>query len=348
MLEKPDLAEETIIDCLGTVYGLAVSQVTFLPLGADLNTAVYRAWSAGGADYFVKLRRADFSEIAVTLPRFLSDQGIAQIIPPLAARDGRLWGEVAGHKLIVYPFIEGRDASEVVLSVSQWADFGKAMKKIHSLQLPEILLSQVLRETYPAHGREVVRGVLISEQKGFADDQAACLFLASMKEKRGLILDLVKRAEILAARLQGCSPGFVLCHSDAHAWNLLVDPQGQVYIVDWDNPILAPKERDLMFIGAGLGFTGHTPESEQALFYRGYGETQIDAFALAYYRYERIIQDVAVYCEQLLWSTEGGEDREQAYQYFLTNFEPGGTIELAYCSDRTQLFDDPEIGCGSG
>ncbi len=188
----------------------------------------------------------------------------------------------------------------------------------------------------------------MGEQKGYADDQAARRFLASMKEKRSLILDLVKRSEILAARLQARSPGFVLCHSDAHAWNLLIDPQGQLYIVDWDNPILAPKERDLMFIGAGLGFSGHTPESEQALFYRGYGETQIDAFALAYYRYERIIQDLAVYCEQLLYSAEGGEDRQQAYQYFLANFEAGGTIELAYCSDRTQLFDDPVIGCGSG
>ncbi len=56
MLEKPDLADEIIIDCLGTEYGLAASKVAFLPLGADLNTAVYRAWCAGGMDYFVKLR----------------------------------------------------------------------------------------------------------------------------------------------------------------------------------------------------------------------------------------------------------------------------------------------------
>ncbi len=92
-----------------------------------------------------------------------------------------------------------------------------------------------------------------------------------------------------------------------------------------------------MFIGAGLGFAGHTVESEQALFYQGYGPTQVEAYALAYYRYERIVQDIAVYCEQLLLSAEGGEDREQSFQYFISNFQPNGTIELAYHSDRTNI-----------
>ena len=88
MLEKPDLQDERIAACLQDAYGLRVVQVTFLPLGADPNTAVYRAVADDGTPYFVKLRRGDFDEIAVTLPKFLSDQGIAQIIAPLT-RPGR-------------------------------------------------------------------------------------------------------------------------------------------------------------------------------------------------------------------------------------------------------------------
>jgi spectinomycin phosphotransferase len=346
MLEKPDLPEECIIDCLSHNYGLAVSTVAFLPLGADVNTAVYRARAAGGMDYFVKLRRDDFNEIAVTLPYYLSQQGITQIIPALAAQDGQLWTELSGYHLILYPFIEGQDASEVILSESQWADFGNVLQKIHCLLLPETLLSQVPRETYPANGREAVRRVLLGEPNGYADDPVARRFLASMNENRLLILDLVERAAFLARRLQGQPPPLVLCHSDAHAWNLLVDCREKVYLVDWDNPILAPKERDLMFIGAGLGFTGHTVESEQELFFRGYGVTQVDPFALAYYRYERIVQDIAAYSEQLLASVEGGEDREQSYQYFLSNFLPDGTIDLAYHQDQTRLFEAGQVGIG--
>ena len=128
---------------------------------------------------------------------------------------------------------------------------------------------------------------------------------------------------------------FVLCHADAHAGNILIDAQGALYIVDWDNPILAPKERDLMFIGGAQGFRGVTPAEEETLFYQGYGPAQIDPLALAYYRYERIIQDIAAFCEQLLLTGEGGEDREQSYGYLASNFLPGNTIEIAYSSDKT-------------
>ncbi len=108
-----------------------------------------------------------------------------------------------------------------------------------------------------------------------------------------------------------------------------------LYIVDWDNPILAPKERDLMYAGGGLMGAGHTPQEEETLFYEGYGQTQVDPITLAYYRYERIVQDIAVECEQLLLTNEGGADREQSLRYLVSNFLPEGVIEIAYKSDKT-------------
>ena len=90
-----------------------------------------------------------------------------------------------------------------------------------------------------------------------------------------------------------------------------------------------------MFVGGAQGFAGHTPQEEETLFYRGYGQTEIDPVALAYYRYERIVVDIAVYCEQLFLTSEGGEDREQSLRYLMSNFLPGGTIEIAYRSDKT-------------
>jgi spectinomycin phosphotransferase len=105
-------------------------------------------------------------------------------------------------------------------------------------------------------------------------------------------------------------------------------------MVDWDTLIFAPKERDLMFIGGGLGDSGYTPREEEDLFYKGYGQTDIHSTAIAYYRYERIIEDLAVYCEQLLFSDEGGEDRTQSLIYLQSNYLPNGTIDRAFQSDR--------------
>ena len=42
MLEKPDLEDQLILSRLEDGYGLQASRLTFLPLGADVNIAVYR------------------------------------------------------------------------------------------------------------------------------------------------------------------------------------------------------------------------------------------------------------------------------------------------------------------
>jgi spectinomycin phosphotransferase len=44
--------------------------------------------------YFCKLKRGIFDETSVALPNFLSEQGIGQIIPPLATKTGQLRAEL--------------------------------------------------------------------------------------------------------------------------------------------------------------------------------------------------------------------------------------------------------------
>jgi spectinomycin phosphotransferase len=336
MLEKPDLPDEKIVACLQEAYGLSPVQVEFLPIGADQNTAVYRAIAGDGAPYFVKLRRGDFDEIAVTLPKFFSDQGIQQIIAPLTAQSGLLWVDLEPYRLILYPFIAGHDVYEVNLSDRQWVDFGKALNRIHSIVVPPSLALRIPHETYSPRWRDTVRRFLAHlDGEFFIDDPIACKLAAFLQSTQGQILDLVARAERLARMLKARSLEYVVCHSDIHAGNILVADGGEIYIVDWDNPIYAPKERDLMYAGGGQFSFWRAPQEEEILFYQGYGPAQVDQAALAYYRYERIVTDIAIYCEQLFLSAEGGEDREQSLRYLTSNFEPRGVIEIAYQGDKT-------------
>jgi len=129
MLTAPDLPDEKIAACVQDAFGLRVAQIAFLPLGADMNTAVYRTVAEDGTPYFVKLRRGDFDEVAVLLPRFLSDRGIEQITAPLATRAGRSWADLAPYKVILYPFIEGRNGYEADLTDQQWVDLGAALRR---------------------------------------------------------------------------------------------------------------------------------------------------------------------------------------------------------------------------
>ena len=57
MLEKPDLPDQLILKAVHEEYDLDLSSVTFLPLGYDINTAVYRVDTSSGSAYFLKLRK---------------------------------------------------------------------------------------------------------------------------------------------------------------------------------------------------------------------------------------------------------------------------------------------------
>ena len=105
-----------------------------------------------------------------------------------------------------------------------------------------------------------------------------------------------------------------------------------IYIVDWDDPIMAPKERDLMFIGGGVANVWNKPHEEE-LFYKGYGKTEVNTTILAYYRHERIVEDIADYGQDLLLTTAGGEDRPEMYKHFIGMFEPSGVVDIAFKTD---------------
>ncbi|HTP09396.1 MAG TPA: phosphotransferase [Anaerolineae bacterium] len=332
MLEKPDFPDENIITCLRSEYGLRVAAITFLPLGADLNTAVYRVTADDGTAYFLKLRSGVFNETSVTLPEFLSDQGVPHIIAPLATSSGQLWATLDAYKVIVYPFIAGRNGYEVDLTDQQWIEFGAVLKRIHSLVLPPMLSDHIQRETYSLRWREMVKAALVRIESETYEDPITAEMTAFLCTKRAEVLALVERTERCARVLLEHSPEFVLCHSDLHAGNILLEDNGAFYLVDWDAPILAPKERDLMYAGGGQFGSTRTPDEEERLFYRGYGQTEIDHTALAYYRYERIVEDIAVECEQIFSTNEGGDDRAQALRWMKSNFEPNGVIKIAYRS----------------
>ena len=335
MLEKPEIDENTVAAYVQDAYGLEVAGITFLPLGADSNTAVYRVVDRTGRPFFLKLRSGDFAESSVTLPRFLRDHGLSQIIAPLADQAGRLWNDLGDFKLILYPFVEGRDGYKVSLTEPQWIEVGAALRRLHTLALPPELSRSIRREAYAPVWRDRVKGWLARVEVETFDEPVAAETATLLRAQRDAIGDLVGRAERYARALRRRSLLPVVCHGDLHAGNFHLTGDGRLYIVDWDEPVLAPKERDLMFAGAGLMGGWRSPEEEEALFYQGYGPAEADRQALAYFRYERIIADIAVYSEELLGTTDGGDDRAQSLRYLRSNFEPGGTIEIARESDRS-------------
>ena len=97
----------------------------------------------------------------------------------------------------------------------------------------------------------------------------------------------------------------VLCHADLHTWNVMIDGDGELWLIDWDEVIRAPKERDLMFVVGGISTSLIQPH-ETEWFFEGYGETTVDPLALSYYRHAWAVQDIGSYGEASLLSPSAG------------------------------------------
>ncbi|MGH2346383.1 MAG: phosphotransferase enzyme family protein [Chloroflexota bacterium] len=334
MREPPtNLSDEILRASLRADYGIAAADLAFLSLGHDSSAWVYRARTADDTSYFLKVRTRVVNEPGLLVPRYLHDHGIARVAAPLPTTAGTPWTRVADYVLILYPFIAGTTGMERGLSDRQWIDYGALLRQIHAAALPPDLARVPARESFVPGGAGAVRKLdaHIADQE--FDDPAARALAAFWRARRADIRTLLNGAEDLGRRLAQTKPPLVLCHADIHTANVLVDTEGQVWIVDWDETILAPCERDLMFVVGGIigGLVG--PRREE-LFFQGYGAATVDPLALAYYRYAWAVGDIGAFGEEVFFRPDLGPiTRQAAVELFMSLFMPGNIVELAFAWD---------------
>lgn len=330
---KQAISDKRIIDCLNTDYGIKVARLTFLPIGADIYASVYKAEAHDQSSYFIKLKRGHHHDISAAIIALLHDAGVQQIIPPIKTTCGQPIQHIDDFTLIVSPFIEGRDGFSRDLTDDQWVTLGKVMRQIHKIDVPPSIQRKIRHEDYSPKWREAVRSLYADIELKPCADEISSKFVAFMNDHATMIHRLVDRAEQLGKQIQDQSPEFVLCHSDIHGGNVLMDGNNLIYMVDWDDPIMAPKERDLMFIGGGVANVWNKPHEEN-FFYKGYGKTEINMTILAYYRHERIVEDIALIGQQLLLTSVDNQTRIESYKHFIAQFEPQGVVEIAFKTDK--------------
>ncbi len=327
------LSEKCIVDSLNKHFGIEVITLTFLPLGADRNASVYRAETRERLSYFVKIK-SDFSHHSTVIMELLYQAGIKQIISSVKTLHNQSFLSLNDFTIVVYPFIDGQDGFNRSLSDDHWLILGKALRQIHDINVSQSIQSHIRLEIYSPKWRKVLQSMISPIQADPVGDEIAIKLWGFMNKHLIAIQRLLDRAESLAKKLHNEPAKFVLCHSDLHGGNIFFDETNNLYIVDWDDPIMAPKERDLMFIGGGVGNIWNKP-CEEELFYEGYGKAEVNKTAMAYYRHERIVEDIAIYCQEVFFTTAEIKDKLQMYEHFIGMFEPRGVVEIAFETDPT-------------
>jgi spectinomycin phosphotransferase len=279
--------------------------------------------------YFLKVKKGEIYEPSVTVPRYLKDTGITQVVAPIPTKSGELWEKADNFILILYPFIDGETGMKVGMSENQWIEFGAVLKKIHSSKLSSGLASQVKKENFSPKWSGLIKELQTKIDNSQFTDSLQKELASFWKEKNEEIRAIINRMEELGHLLRTQPLDFVLCHTDIHTANILLDKQNKMFIVDWDNPLLAPKERDLMFIVGA---------KEEQRFFNGYGKSDINSVALAYYRYEWVAQEIGDYGERVFLNNDVGEEtKKDAVKSFIELFQPDDVVESAYKSDPEKI-----------
>ncbi|MGY4913427.1 phosphotransferase enzyme family protein [Micromonospora aurantiaca (nom. illeg.)] len=306
MIDKPDIDERTLAAEVAAAWPVDVVDLVFMPVGLDGQAWAYRVETSVGGRYFLKVRRGDFTPAAVLLPSFLRAQGLRQVVAPLDhGGAGRGYGD---YRLLLYPFHDGGSLWGRGLTDRQWTEYGDFLGRLHRVT-PSAEVAAVLPvETYRSGAGERLRTLGVQA--------ATSEVLGAFWERYGAALHrLAETVDDLGSRV---TPGqHVICHADIHPGNLIADGDGPLHVVDWDAPILAPRERDLMFVYSA-DFGDHPIDARRAeLFREGYGALEPDPVLLSYYRSERHLDDVAAFLGSILDPEASTESRASGL-YWLT------------------------------
>jgi spectinomycin phosphotransferase len=327
MIERPNIKDEKIISALHENYSISVNFIEFLPVGNDSSAWAYRVDAENKSSYFLKIRKEISNRAGLFAPRFLKDNGIRQVIAPLSTKTQELWANVDEFAFILYPFIIGNEAMKIGMTDAQWTEFGATLKRIHTTELTGSTLQYVMQESFTPKWGSLAKTLHEQVNARNYDDPYQRQLAIFWKENNEKIQTLIKRAEILGKRLQHANLEFVLCHADIHTANILITQKQNMFIVDWDDTLLAPKERDLMFV---LGEDTVETREEQ-LFFKGYGRMEINPLALAYYGYEWCVQEIGDFGKRVFLIKEVGEStKKDSVEGFMKLFSRGDVVEAAF------------------
>lgn len=320
---------------LAREYGIITRHIERLDLGNDATARVYQVFAEHDTTYFLKVKSRVLPQATVLVPHHLYRQGLTQVVAPIPNKTKALFTPVNDVSLILYPFISDENGMDKGMSLAQWVEYGRIVKQIHSVLLPQsdtipfLPHADFVPDSTWLHFTDFLQQISISVTYPHSTQNELASFLQGRQTEIGHI---VNRWVELSSQMRQNKLPFVLCHGDIHTANLLVDRSGELFVVDWDQTISAPKERDLMFVAAGDIEKAH----EQA-FFSGYGQVEINWEALTYYRYEWVVQEFVDYGKRIFADGKSRIDettRADAMRGFKQLFLAGDVIDVAYACEE--------------
>jgi hypothetical protein len=231
---------------------------------------------------------------------------------PVPTRRGGFSLSHEGHLLILFHWIEGqmvgfgRLADDLLEELATWVG------RLHA-STPQIEWPDPPREWFDVPFEEdLLRDLDLLEGVGPADAVGKRALRRLLLPRRDEILGLLGRLRELQALARAREKALVICHTDLHGGNLILDAQGALHIVDWEGAWLAPPEHDLFFFAWEERFWDlFLPRYMQTLSLHGVRPARLDNETFGFYYYRRNLEDLAEWVARILHEDNGeAQDRE--------------------------------------
>jgi hypothetical protein len=312
--KSPSLSIEMLVRAIATNFAVEVQTLEFREKGWGGYS--YLARSKSGSRFFLKVQPLGGPEwaSAPSSPEFylpvlhqLHAQNIINVPELVLTRDGGYSAVIDGYELALYDFIDGEVVGFGRMPGPVLAELAGMVGKLHAAT-SGFKFEHEFRESYGLSiEADLFRSLDRIAQPGRSGAPGEALLQKNLPRIREPILAHMDRFRAIQEFARKLDKTQVVCHTDLHGGNLMIDEKGELVLLDWENAMLAPPEQDLYFIAGKPEFRDvFLPRYEAVA-----GPVRIDPELLEFYWYRRALEDVAGFLTRIL-AGDGDEERDRS------------------------------------
>lgn len=242
MLVEPQIPRSTILQLLSEHYQLDSVSLEFIPKGeCSWNYKV----QIGDEAYFLKIH----GDTVLPLERFdllsrMYEQAhIEEILHPIKTKNDKSYVFLDSYPVVLFPYVDGKNGFEMPFPGDIRFRIGEVLAHLH--QLKNVGEDYPVIEDFIFPYKQKLKELLeITESKNEYQKEVGIL----LHKNKQQILHSLQVLESLGEKIRRKNPELVICHGDIHDGNILLDKDGKVHIIDWDDLKLCPKEKDLNYV----------------------------------------------------------------------------------------------------